>query len=138
MMKVRINIDGVSGLGRDEDTVSMMTEGSYSPIEGGWRVGYEENEAAELDGTKTAIKIYDDCVVVDRHGKLTARMEFRPGSSSRFPYKTEYGLSLLGIHTRKLKTDFNEDGGSLSIRYMVDIDHLVSSENRLDMTVRKI
>lgn len=56
MMKVRINIDGVSGLGRDEDTVSMMTEGSYSPIEGGWLVRYEETRRRGLTAPRPQLK----------------------------------------------------------------------------------
>lgn len=137
-MKVRINIEGVQGLGREEDTMSLMVEGSYSPIDGGWLVEYDDFNLYGPDGTKTEIRLYDDFAVVDRKGRLTARMEFRPGSSSRFPYTTDYGFSVLGLHTRSLKTDFNEDGGSLFLRYMIDIDHLISSENKLEMTVRKI
>lgn len=137
-MKARIHIDTIQDLGRSNDKISLMTEGMFSRQGDAWVISYIENDASGMAGTLTKIEIRDDGVVVDRKGPLTTRMEFRPGSSSRFPYRTEYGMSLLGIHTRSFTADFCEDGGSLSIRYMVDIDSLISGENRLDMTVGKI
>ncbi len=137
-MKVRININNCQDLGGSEDTLSLMTEGVYSRRDDSWVVRYLENEASGIMGTLTTIEIYDDHMVIDRKGTLTSRMEFRPGTSNRFPYNTEYGMSVLGIHTRKYNADFGADGGSLSIRYMIDIDSVVSLENRLDMTVGKI
>ncbi len=137
-MKARINIETTQDLGRSNDKISLMTEGMYSRQGDAWVVRYIENEASGMAGTMTRIEVYDDRVVVDRKGPLTARLEFCPGGSNRFPYHTEYGMSLLGIHTRSFTSKLDEDGGSLSIRYMIDIDSAVSGENRLDMTVGKI
>lgn len=137
-MKARINIETIQDLGGAGDKISLMTEGMYLRQGDAWVVKYVEKDQSGFAGTVTRIEVYDDHMVVDRKGPLTARMEFRAGSSNRFPYQTEYGMSLLGIHTRSFTADLGKDGGSLSIRYMIDIDSLVSGENRLDMTVGKI
>lgn len=138
-MKARIHIDATQDLGRTDDKISLMTEGLYLRQGDAWVVKYIEDEASGIAGTVTRIEIYDDDrVVVERKGPLTSRMEFRAGSSNRVPYNTEYGMSVLGIHTRSLTTDFAAGGGKLSVRYMIDIDSVMSLENKLDMTVGKI
>lgn len=137
-MKARIHMETIQDLGGRNDKISLMTEGIYLRQGDAWVVKYVENDQSGFAGTVTRIEIFDDRIVVDRKGPLTARMEFRAGSSNRFPYNTEYGMSLLGIHTRSFTADLGKDGGSLSIRYMIDIDSFISGENRLDMTVGKI
>ena len=52
-------------------------------------------------------------------------------------YRTEYGQTNIGIDTRAIRQDFNENGGKAEIDYVVNIDHMSVGRNRFELTVRE-
>ena len=78
-------------------------------------------------------------------GGLTALRAFRKlmpgeniiyfGDTGRMPY----GAATMGIDTRRIKKSFTENGGSLEIDYVVDMEHTVVSRNifKLNITEQK-
>lgn len=137
-MNARINIETTQDIDGAAERISLLTEGQYSRRSDSWVVSYIENSASGIEGTLTKIRVFADRLVIDREGPLTSHMEFYPGVSNRFPYRTEMGMSVIGIHTKSFTADFGEDGGRLSVRYMIDLDNVISLENKLEMSVGKI
>ena len=74
----------------------------------------------------------------DRDGMLTGRMVFREGTRDSFPYNTPYGQMLLGIDTRKIRHNFNENGGDVEIDYVTDLANYYVTKNKFRISVKEM
>ena len=82
--------------------------------------------------------VMPDQVVVDRDGILTGRMVFREGFRDSFPYDTPYGQMMLGIDTRRIRHNFNENGGDVEIDYITDLSHAFVANNNFRISVKEM
>ena len=136
-MNAVITITGMQGVTQpDADTVELVTDGIYCRTEEGYQIRYLESEITGLMGTATTVDINPDEIVVERKGVLNSKMVFRTGEKSIFLYDTQFGAATLGVDTRKINAVFDDDGGELSIDYVVNMEHAVVSRNKLNMSVR--
>ena len=126
--------DGPGG----EDTMLFDTAGSYYFNDGVGVLSYQESELTGLEGTRTSVMVMPNQVVVDRDGLLTGRMVFREGAKDSFPYNTPYGQMMLGIDTRKIRHNFDENGGDVEIDYITDLAHTFVSRNKFRISVKEM
>ena len=77
-------------------------------------------------------------VEVFRNGTVTSRMVFKEGLKSAFQYATPFGNANMGINTRRITRNMDGSGGSVEIDYVVDMEHVVASRNRFEITVREL
>lgn len=136
--EVVISISSLIDYGMDEeDRIDFSTDGVYK-LEGEVaHIAYLETEVTGLQGTRTSVKVMPDCVVVDRKGSLTSRMEFRAGQKNSFLYDTSAGMATMNMNTRSVKHRFGPSGGELEIDYVLDMEHAVISRNRFRLSVRE-
>ena len=138
MKDVIISITGLQGEGPDEeDVIEIVTEGRYSHGKNGSFISYTESELTGLEGTETSLLIRPSEVILTRRGILNTRMVFREGERNDFLYDTQFGCATLGVDTRKIQAAFDENGGEMSIDYVVNMDHVVAGRNRITMSVNK-
>lgn len=123
---------------QEEDTMLFDTAGSYYFNDGIGVLSYQESELTGLEGTRTSVMVMPNQVVVDRDGMLTGRMVFREGTKDSFPYNTPYGQMMLGIDTRKIRHNFNENGGDVEIDYITDLAHTFVSRNKFRISVKEM
>lgn len=136
-MNAVITITGMQGVTQpDADTVELVTDGIYCRTEEGYQIRYLESEITGLLGTATTVDINPNEIVVERKGVLNSKMVFRTGEKSNFLYDTQFGAATLGVDTRKINAVFDDNGGELSIDYVVNMEHAVVSRNKLNMSVR--
>lgn len=141
MMKdVWISISNLQSDGREKDGNNMVfdTAGYYFFDDGVGVLSYQESELTGLEGTRTSVMVMPDQVVVDRDGMLTGRMVFREGHRDSYPYSTPYGQILLGIDTRKIRHNFNENGGDVEIDYVTDLGHAYVMKNKFRISVKEM
>lgn len=127
------------GDGDDWDLMEFSTDGEYIFDGESGCFSYMESELTGLEGTRTSVAVTPEEIVVDREGCVTGRMIFREGTKTSFLYDTPYGAAMLGIDTRKIKHSFNEQGGSLEIDYVVNMEHTIVSRNifKINITEQK-
>ena len=101
-------------------------------------LSYQESELTGLEGTRTSVMVMPNQVVVDRDGMLTGRMIFREGMKDSYPYSTPYGQMMLGIDTRRIHHNFNENGGDVEIDYITDLAHTFVSRNKFRISVKEM
>ena len=101
-------------------------------------LSYEESEVTGLEGTRTSLFVMPDQVVVDREGTVTSRMIFKEGLKSAFQYTTPFGSANMGINTRRITQSMGSSGGSVEIDYVVDMEHVVATRNKFQITVTEI
>lgn len=119
----------------DEDCMDFTTDGLFSFDNGVSTLSYMESEVTGLEGTRTSLMIMPDEVVVDRDGYIMSRMIFKEGAKNSFLYNTPYGTATMGIDTRKIRHSFNENGGSMEIDYVMDMEHAIVTRNRFCLKV---
>lgn len=139
MKEVVISIHSVHAIDReDEDPLDFTTDGLYSYDSGVGTMSYYESEVTGLEGTRTCVVVKPDEIVVDRDGSMKSRMVFREGARNSFIYSTPYGNAAMGVDTRKIRHSFNEQGGSMEIDYILNMEHVVVTRNRFQLSVSEL
>ena len=121
----------------ESDGVELITDGTYNYGTDGIRFSYMESELTGLDGTKTVFHIKPDEVVLSRKGTVNSQMVFRPGESSDFLYRTEFGFLQMGLDTKRLECSLDEHGGSMEIEYDLDFERSFFSRNTFRIDVKE-
>ena len=140
MQDVVINISSIHGVEEDEelDRIEFTTDGVYSFVDGTGYLRYQETDVTGMPGTETRLEIRPDEVVVDRRGAITSRMVFRRGEKNCFQYETPFGMATMGMDTKKIRHDFNARGGSMTIDYVLNLEHAIVERNRFCIDVRPV
>ena len=138
MNDVVIFLDSIHDVGSgDEDRIEFTTDGLYTYDEGVGCLTYMESEVTGMEGTRTSVMVMPDQVVVDRDGTITSRMVFREGMKNSLLMNTPYGSATLNIATRHINHSFDENGGSMEIDYVLDVENAVASKNKFRLQVMK-
>ena len=136
---VWISFHSVNGYDDEEpDSLEFFTDGQYQFQDPVARLSYQESEVTGLEGTRTSVTILPDQVVVDRAGTVESRMIFKEGSKSSFLYSTPFGQATMGVDTRRIRRNVNEQGGKVEIDYVVDMEHAVVARNKFSITIRQM
>ena len=122
----------------EEQQMDFTTDGYYFYEDEVGCLSYEETEVTGLEGTRTSLFVMPDQVVVDREGTVTSRMVFKEGLKSAFQYATPFGNANMGINTRRIRQNMGLNGGKVEIDYVVDMEHMVASRNKFEITVTEI
>ena len=99
-------------------------------------ISYEESAMTGMENTRTTLKVEPGRVGIIRTGKNHSRLCFQEGLRHESPYRTPYGLLQLATVTHHLVTHMGQEGGTLSIRYQVELEGQLASENHLQIEVR--
>ena len=89
-------------------------------------ITYLESEVTGLTGTRTSVIVTPDKVAVERDGFITSRMFFMEGEKTR-SCTTPLYWRRCGAR-KEHKKDFNEDGGTLELDYVLDSSMQSSAE----------
>ena len=101
----------------------------------------EEDENEEVvEGTsgviKNRIKINgDECVEIVKSGLSNSHMIFEKNKKNQTFYKTPYGQMLIGVNTRHLQVDFEEDKIAVQIDYELDVNHEPMADCKIRMNI---
>ncbi len=118
-----------------EDVMELVTQGTLAGQEGDFSLSYRESELTGLEGTTTTFRIEKDQITLTREGTLNSVMIFREGKKHFSPYETPYGGIILGVNTQKAFSDMTETGGSISIRYIMEVENERVGENTFEIHV---
>lgn len=138
-MDATVEIKGVQGVGMpDAEETDFVTDADFTAENGTYTIMYYESPITGLEGTKTTIEVTGDVVTVTREGMLNSKMTFREGERNYFLYDTSYGSARMELEARRISADLGEDGGTLNIDYVVNMEHAVASRNALTIKVRGV
>jgi len=120
----------------DDDSFELMTDGEYAQKDGVSTFRYFESELTGLDGLLTTFNVENDRVILRRGGELLDEMIFSEKQKHHFLYETPFGSILMGIDTHSIKKNMRDDGGSLEIRYDIEVDNVSVSRNLFQINIR--
>ena len=135
---VVISIKGMQNYeGEDSDTIELVTEGHLTRDEGGYTLSYQESELTGLEGTLTTIQVEGEQVTLMRVGEVNSQMVFQEGRRHLSMYNTPYGAMAIGVNTRRLLAELNDQGGDIEIDYAIEIDHAIAGRNMFQIKVKE-
>ena len=149
MKKAMISIKGLPTQeyideGSDEGTFELMTDGEYSRENGISTFSYIESALTGLTGLSgpgglsTTFNVEHDRVILRRGDGFSGDMIFSEKQKHHFLYNTPFGSIMMGIDTHSIKKNLCEDGGSLEIRYDIEVDNVSVSQNLFKIDIRTL
>lgn len=137
MKRARISIKGAPAIpGVMEDGFELDTDGEYSRNGGFSTFSYVESELTGLVGMLTTFNVEPDRVVLRRGDGYAGDMIFSEKQKHHFLYETPFGSITMGIDTHSIKKNMRDDGGSLEIRYDIEVDNVSVSQNLFKIRIK--
>ena len=136
--EVIISIRGMQKYeGTPPDVIELVTEGRLARDGESYTLSYQESELTGLDGTLTTIQVDGEQVTLLRVGEYNSQMVFQEGRRHLSMYNTPYGAMAIGVHTRHLLAELNDQGGDIEVDYSVEVDHALAGRNIFRINVKE-
>ena len=130
-----INIKGKQIYEEDTGEITLSTVGTYKERDGIQFIAYKEYDEEDARLSHTAVlKVEPGKVTMIRAGSAT-RLILEKGRRHLCLYDTGFGSMTVGVFTSELRAALDQTGGSLEIKYTLDIDSNLSSRNELRVEV---
>lgn len=133
--KAIITVDSTV-LNDEEDLIGVVTPGEFYKVEDGFRAEYNETKLSGMEGTKTTIVIRKNSFDLIREGTTETKMEFKNNEKTVSLYKTPYGILDISINTKKLDINVNEEGGTISTMYTLEIGDQPALKTNLTIDIK--
>jgi len=135
---VSIRIKGVYGEGDDTDQVELYTDGTLYRKNDHTYLAYDETQTTGFDGCHTVLKIEDGMVTMTRRGKdVYSHLVMQNGTRNIGRYQV-YGAPMdIGVYTDRMDVHMTPEGGSIHVRYTLDMNSSLLSENELFVDYKK-
>ena len=133
-----IKIKGVQEADGEENSVELMTRGSYVRRGGNYYISYRETEATGYAGCTTTVTLdRTGKVSMPRYGPMPSQLVIETGRRHICHYDTGQGSITMGIAADEIVANLDERGGSLHFSYNLDINASLFSKNTVNITVRE-
>ena len=129
-LKIKQTADGVT------DESELYTLGEFRFHKGSYYIDYDESEATGFEGSHAQLKVDDNVLTMTRTGKNFTGLVFENGTRHFCHYGTDYGTCMVGITTSLFKQNLSSDGGEISLKYSVDVNAGLMTENELIIKVK--
>ena len=134
-----ITIKGAPAFSYSEnDGFELLTDGEYVNEDGISTFCYMESELTGLNGFQTIFNVEHDRVILKRGGDFSGEMIFCEKQKHNFLYETPFGSITMGIDTHSIEKNLRDDGGSLEIRYDIEVDNVSVSQNLFKIDIRSL
>ena len=136
--EVVISIKGIQKYeGALPDVVELVTEGRLAREGDSYTLSYQESELTGLEGTLTTIQVEGEQVTLMRVGEFNSQLVFQVGRRHLSVYNTPYGAMSVGVHTRHLLAELNDQGGDIEVDYEIEVDHAMAGRNIFRINVKE-
>jgi len=136
--EVIISIKGMQKYENAEpDTIELVTGGRLERDGESFTLSYQESAVTGMDGTLTTFQIEPERVTLLRVGEYNSQMVFQEGRRHMAMYNTPYGAMTVGVNTRHLLAELDDQGGDIEIDYAIEIDHAIAGRNIFQIKVKE-
>ena len=118
------------------DSSELFTKGEFREHGGSYFIDYDDSEATGYEGSHVQLRVGDGVVVMTRTGSTFTSLVFEDGKRHLCHYGTEYGDCMIGVSTTELRQNLTNSGGRFSLRYTIDVNASLMTENEIIVNVR--
>lgn len=124
---------------KEKTETTLNTEILYYIDKNGERViSYEESETTGMEGSDMQLRISpDNMISIIRTGTYQTHLVVQPGRKHFCHYETPFGDFAVGVSARFVRNKLTDEGGSLRLRYTVDANSTLLSDNEIWIDVKK-
>ena len=133
-----ISIVGEQKVEGQDDRIEVITEGKYMMKNVHVLINYKEYDEDLPDKfLNNLVKVENETVTISRKGPLSSQLILEKGKRHQCMYQTIAGTLSIGVFTKTLNNNLNENGGSLEVIYTLDFNSDLVSENRFKIDIEK-
>ncbi len=122
-----------------EEVIELVTRGLLTgDTQEGFRLTYEESELTGLEGTTTTFQIEENQIRMLRTGNLRSELIFEEGKRYLSLYETGMGDLTVGVNTQRAWSNLGKDGGTMELRYQVEVEDVFVSANTFHIEVKNL
>lgn len=122
---------------QEPEEIELVTEGVLEQDGTAWKLSYEESELTGLQGVSTTFLIDQKNVTLKRTGRLNSQMVFQEGVAYDSLYQMEFGTMMLTVCATKVEVDLTPDGGTIDLKYKIEVEQNAASMIEYHLDVRK-
>lgn len=121
----------------DERTESeLLTEGFFRKKGNLVNISYSDTEATGFEGSETSVTVRkDEYASIIRKGTSNSNLILERDKKHHCYYSTPFGGMNIGIFTHAIRNELTDDGGTLYMKYTVDINSAFVSDNEIELTI---
>ena len=118
----------------------LDTEITYDLNRDGERViAYDESETTGMEGSKMQMRVAKDGMIsIVRTGTYQTHLVVQKGKKHFCHYETPFGEFAVGVSAKWVRNELTDEGGRLAMRYTVDANSTLLSDNEIHIDVRKL
>lgn len=133
-----LHFDTVSETPDEENVpIEVITPATYYLKNGKHYVLYDEMVEGMLGSIKNTIKITGDSKLeMKKSGITNTNMVFEKEKINVTQYDTPYGAMMVGVYTKDMKVDVEEDNINVSIAYALDVDSEKVADCNIVMNIK--
>ena len=124
---------------KDTSESTLDTEIQYYTNEDGERViAYEESETTGMEGSNMQLRIAKDGMIsIVRTGTYQTHLVVQKGKKHFCHYETPLGEFAVGVSAKWVRNELTDEGGKLALRYTVDANSTLLSDNEIRIDIKK-
>ena len=122
--------------GSEEEEFELITEGKFEREGEKTEISYLDSETTGFAGSQTTFIVEPEKITLTRDSWYGGDMVFEESKKHHFLYQTPFGSLTMGIATERVSSELGENGGSLQIKYALDVDNVVISRNSFNITIK--
>ena len=125
---------------KDTSESTLDTEIQYYTNEDGERViAYEESETTGMEGSNMQLRIAKDGMIsIVRTGTYQTHLVVQKGKKHFCHYETPLGEFAVGVSAKWVRNELTDEGGKLALRYTVDANSTLLSDNEIRIDIKKL
>lgn len=125
--------------GEDGGPIEIITPASYYLKNGRHYIIYDEVVEGVPGTVKNTVKITGDTLFeISKSGISSTRMVFEKNKIHMTNYQTPFGSILVGIHTKDIQVEVQEDLIHVEIYYALDVNNEPLSDCRITVNVKSV
>ena len=123
----------------ETEEFSLTTMGTYAEKSGNRYIIYQEYDPETGHPTQTStLKVSPEhAITLMRNNANRTNLILEEGKRHLCQYGTPFGSMMLGVFAKLVDIDLNDQGGSLQVKYTLDLDTNLASENEIIITVKE-
>ena len=122
---------------QEPEEIELVTEGVLEQEGTAWKLSYEESELTGLQGVSTTFLIDQKNVTLKRTGRLNSQMVFQEGVAYDSLYQMEFGTMMLTVCATKVEVDLTPEGGTIDLKYKIEIEQNAAGMIEYHLDIRK-
>ena len=131
-----VRITSIQTAEGETDQSELNTTASYRITPEAAEITYTElDETGDVSGETIVTVLHDGLVTIRKTGFADALMILERGKTHPVKYSTMLGTMEMLLCALDIRAELDEEGGSLHLRYLIEIGEAYSAQNTIDLRV---